>query len=53
MTSEEAKAILDACRTDYHDFDGAEPWIIDGNYTLKEVEALLVLARESAAKRYG
>ena len=50
MTLEEAKQIIENCCEDYHDFD-ARPFTIDGHYTLNEMEALLILARDAAAAK--
>ena len=48
MTRTEALAIIDDCRDDYHDFNTFdEQLVVDGKYTLRELEALLVLARHA------
>lgn len=48
MTIEEAKALLDK-GDGYEDLDGPT-FIIDGRYSLEELEAILVLARDAAAR---
>lgn len=49
MTLEEAKQVIERCHTDYHDFDRAPAsFVVDGSYSLQELEALLVLARHAA-----
>lgn len=50
MTIEEAQKIIELCSHDYHDFDRGQPFCIDGYYNLEQLEALLVLARDAAAK---
>lgn len=46
MTVEEAKAIL-AKGSGWEDF-GGPPFVIDGRYSLEELEAILVIARDAA-----
>jgi len=47
VTLEEARQLIERSHSDYHDFDGARhnSFVIDGSYSLQELEALLVLAR--------
>lgn len=49
MTVDEAKTILDEGRG-YEDFDDPKDFIIDGHYSLEELEAILVLARDAVAR---
>ena len=53
MTFEEARQLIERSHSDYHDFGGARynSFVIDGSYSLQELEALLVLARHASDGR--